>query len=110
MAQYDDILLDSNESLQATTDGDFVVGDASNQLMYYIIVSSTGNWKEFPLVGVGMVKYLNSDISRFEIEQIIKGQLRTDVFHRASVDASTFEVDGKVTVNKTTFEISEQDS
>jgi len=101
MALYEDILLNDDEDLQDDGNGDFKVGDASNQLMYYIIVSGQGNWKEFPLVGVGIEKYLNSTINRYELEQIISGQLRTDVFRRASVNAENFPPE--LVVNKTTF-------
>lgn len=102
MAVYDDIVLDDGEDLQDNGSGDFKTGDASNQVMYYIIKSGIGNWKEFPLVGVGIDQYLNADINQYDLEQIIKGQLRTDVFHRASVDASNFPPE--LIVNKTKFE------
>jgi len=102
MAQYEDILLDEGEDLQDSGSGDFKTGDASNQLMFYIIKSGIGNWKEFPLVGVGIEQYLNADVNQYDLEQIIKAQLRTDVFHRASVKAENFPPE--LIVNKTTFE------
>ena len=102
MAKYLDILLNSDEALQDDGNGDFKVGDASNQMMYYIIKSGTGNWKEFPLVGVGIDQYVNSNVSRYRIEQVIKSQLRTDVFHRASVNAENFPP--TIDVNKIAFD------
>ncbi len=103
MAEYIDILLtEDTEDLQATSDGDFEVGDASNQLLYYLIKSGIGNWKEFPLVGVGIDQYLNSDIQQVVIESIISAQLRVDVFNRAKVDASNFP--STLRVNKTEFQ------
>lgn len=103
MAQYLDILLDSTENLQDDGNGDFKTGDASNQLMYYIVKSGRGNWKEFPLVGVGIEGYVNSDIGQYDLEQLIKGQLRTDVFLKAIVDASNFP--SEIIINKTSLAI-----
>jgi hypothetical protein len=103
MAQYNDILLDDTENLQDDGTGDFKTGDASNQLMYYIVKSGQGNWKEFPLVGVGIEGYVNSDIGRYDLEQLIKGQLRTDVFLKATVNAENFPPE--IIINKVAFEI-----
>jgi hypothetical protein len=103
MAQYRDILLDTSENLQNNGSGDFKVGDASNQLMYYIIRSSQGNWKEFPLVGVGIDRYLNAAIDPYVLAQDVKSQLRSDVFSKASVDATNFPLN--LVVNKTVFNL-----
>ena len=103
MASYTDILLNESEDLQDDGSGDFKVGDASNQIMFYIIKSGQGNWKEFPLVGVGIEGYLNADIGRYELEQIVKSQLRTDVFNKASVNAEDFP--DTLVVNKIAFNL-----
>ena len=97
-----DILLDSDQELVATTAGDFRVGDASNNIIKYIIVSHIGNWKEFPLVGVGIYDYLNSNVSAEEIESVITTALAADVFKNPAVDASDFP--STIDINKTTIE------
>ena len=102
MAYYLDILLDDSEDLQATADGDFKQGNAVNQLIYYILKSGTGNWKEFPLVGVGIEQYLNSNIDRYELQAIIKAQLKSDVFDRVQVDTSLFP--GVIYINNVPYE------
>lgn len=101
MAYYLDILLSDTEDFQPTDDGDFKQGNAVNQLIYYIMKSGIGNWKEFPLVGVGIDQYLNSDIDRYELQALIKGQLKTDVFDRVQVDTSEFP--GVIYVNNVAF-------
>lgn len=84
-----DILLDNDQELVAEND-DFRTGDASNNIIKYIIASHTGNWKEFPLVGVGIDQYLNSSLPTDQMETIIKSALQADVFRNPDVDASDF--------------------
>ena len=100
--EFHDILLDSDQELVATAAGDFRTGDASNNLIKYIIVSHIGNWKEFPLVGVGISSYLNSNVTAEEIESVIKTALAADIFKNPVVDASDFP--STINVNKTTVE------
>ena len=101
--EVNDILLDSDQELVATTVGDFRLGDASNNLIKYIIVSHIGNWKEFPLVGVGVDNYLNSNITADEIETEIKSALQADVFRNPVVDASNFP--SVIDVNKVSLKL-----
>jgi len=101
--EVNDILLDSDQELVATTAGDFRLGDASNNLIKYIIVSHIGNWKEFPLVGVGVDNYLNSNITADEIETEIKSALQADVFRNPVVDASNFP--SVIDVNKVSLKL-----
>jgi hypothetical protein len=100
--EVNDILLDSDQDLVATADGDFRTGDASNNIIKYIVVSHIGNWKEFPLVGVGIYDYLNSNVSAEEIESVITTALSADVFKDPDVDASDFP--STIDINKTTIE------
>ena len=55
------------------------------------------------MVGVGIESYLNADIGRYELEQIIKSQLRTDVFNKASVNAEDFP--STLIINKVVFSL-----
>jgi hypothetical protein len=98
-----DLLLDNDQELVATIDGDFRTGDASNNLIKYIVVSHIGNWKEFPLVGIGIDNYLNSNITADEIETTIKSALQADVFRNPVVDASGFP--SLIDINKTTLKL-----
>lgn len=71
-------------------DDDFKSGDPENQYIHYIVVSSPGHWKEFPPVGVGIYKYLQSTIPTAYIQRAIRTQLENDVFSKPLVDASKF--------------------
>lgn len=99
MAQFD-ILLSNSQELQADANGDFVTGDATNNIISYILQAAPGHYKEFPLVGVGILKYLNSTASSVKIANAIQVQLTADVFKNISIDASKFPI---IQVNNTTF-------
>lgn len=71
---------------------DFKGGDSENQHIHYLIVSSPGHWKEFPPVGVGIWKYLQSTASPQEIQRAIRVQLTSDVFPRPLIDVRSFPV------------------
>lgn len=101
MAFYLDILLDEKEDLQPVN-GDFKQGNAANQIPYYLIKSGIGNWKEFPLVGLGIDQYLNSDIDRYELQALIKEQLKSDVFDRVQVDTTQWP--GTIYINDVPYE------
>ena len=102
--EFHDLLLDSDQELVATAAGDFRVGDASNNIIKYIVVSHIGNWKEFPLLGVGIIDYLNSNVTADEIESKIKTALSADIFKNPVVDASNFP--STIDINKTTVKLS----
>lgn len=65
-------------------------GDSENQHIHYLIASSPGHWKEFPPVGVGIWKYLQSTASAAEIQRAIRVQLTSDVFPRPLIDVRGF--------------------
>ncbi len=84
-------------------DDDFKPGDPENQYIHYLIVSSPGHWKEFPPVGVGIYKYLQSTIPFAYIQRAIRTQLENDVFEKPLVDASKYP---RIIVNSVVVELS----
>lgn len=60
------------------TNGDFAVGDSENQNQILIIKNNTGSFKEFPLVGVGIDKYIKSSGKEDEIKRLVTIQLVAD--------------------------------
>jgi hypothetical protein len=88
MAKSRDILLnDDNELL--ISKGDFVTGDSDEQHVSLIIRSSPGDWKQHPLVGVGIIKEINSPETAQTKENLskrIKGQLEFDDYENATID------------------------
>ena len=81
----------------ATVGGDFASVDPSNLYIQFILVSSPGHWKQFPLIGVGIWKYLQSTISKQVLQRNIRLQLESDVFVKPLVDVSNFPT---IVINK----------
>ena len=72
-----DILIDNNNDLRLSTDGDFEVGYSDNQQQKAILTTEKGEWKEHPEVGVGIAQMLADDLyTEMLIE--VKKQLEYD--------------------------------
>src|ERR1035437_3992780 len=65
--------------------GDFSIGESSQQETDLLLNSFVGNWFEFPLVGIGIISYLAGSASALFIENVIKQQMITDGFTVDSV-------------------------
>ncbi len=92
-----DILLDSDGDL-IWQDGDLVIGDSSEQNIENILAAQKGEFRQSPLVGVGILNYLSSSmtfITRRKLEREISMQLAAD--GAAEVEAS-FSKEGKLQV------------
>lgn len=80
-----DILLEDND-LKFSTLGDFEIGESDNQHQQDIIFENIGAYKEHPLVGVGIINYLNSTNTQLQLAREIKLQLEVDGYVVESVD------------------------
>lgn len=81
---------------------DFLAGDADNQTIERIILSSPGHWKEFPIIGIGIWNYLQGTQSSQVLARDISVQLKADIFPKPYVDVSRWPT---VIINNTTFEL-----
>ena len=72
-----DILINNNNDLRLSTDGDFEVGYSDNQQQKAILTTEKGEWKEHPEVGVGIAQMLADDLYT-EVLIEIKKQLEYD--------------------------------
>lgn len=100
-----DIVLDPNSfELQAGEDGDFLLGETSNNNIKSIVLSNPGDWKEFPLVGVGIYGSIQAITNAAKIEQSIIKQLKEDNgnFPNPLVNARNFP---SITVNAVKIEL-----
>lgn len=87
---YTDIVLDEATQDIVVVNGDFRIGDGTNQLQNYLIVSAPGHFKEFPLLGGNIFQYLNGTSNPAQIERNLKTALAADIFGSSFVDASNF--------------------
>lgn len=58
--------------------GDFVVGPSDEQHNLSIMRANPGDWKEYPLVGFGPYKYLNSRATSSQLNRNARIQLKAD--------------------------------
>jgi len=90
-----DIKLEENDLLIAN--GDFTVAESDQQHIEDIIFENVGAYKQFPLVGVGILNYLNSSGSEQGLRNEILSQLTVDGYSDITVtfdgdDLSNFDV------------------
>ena len=76
MATVKDILLIENE--YDFSNGDFNIGESDTQHIQDIVFETTGAYKQYPLVGVGIVSYLNSSGAQLLLSREMQIQLETD--------------------------------
>lgn len=71
-----DIQQEDNDLL--IEDGDFVIDESDMQHIEDIIINNVGTYKEFPLVGIGIDRYINASINPQALEREVKIQLQAD--------------------------------
>lgn len=96
MAIFKDIITDTDFDL-SIVNGDISVLESDSQHIDHIITADKGHFRQFPLVGVGIVNFLNSSTEEQEIRQIIKLQLEADGFavRQIKISGSNIEIDAE---------------
>ena len=92
-----DIILEENADI-IVENGDFKVGDNDNNLIRYIVEAIPGQYKEFPVLGINITKYLNAPVNPQTLQRNIRTNLEADVFTRPLIDVNDFPT---VVINKT---------
>jgi hypothetical protein len=98
MAMVKDFKTDTDGDLFISS-GDLAIFESDSQSIVDIITSNNGDWKEYPLCGVGIDNYLNSSASQQSLRNNIVAQLTTDGYGSIIVDFNgnntiDFTVDG----------------
>lgn len=91
-----DILLttDGDTSIRQ---GDWEVGDSDAQHLACLAETNQGEWRQWPLLGIGVGQFLQDDISEAEIRHRVNVQAQYD---GATVTEITYNDDtGKLTLN-----------
>ena len=71
-----DIMLDDNQDLMIAA-GDFAVAESTQQHERMTIESAKGDWRQFPIFGVDIQRYLN-DETPGDLVSAIKTELKND--------------------------------
>lgn len=71
-----DFLLDQNKDLKIEN-GDFVLGDSTEQNLELLFISTPGEWKASVEVGIAIERALNGNLDRF-VERTIRVQMDAD--------------------------------
>lgn len=88
-----DILLNNDLDLEISN-GDFVVADAEEQHQELIMIATQGSFRENPLVGVGIARFIKSSFSVAEVDRLrqkIRLQLQYDGYSNVSAQINSFE-------------------
>ena len=100
MKQRQDILVDDSWELQIK-DGDLVVGPSDAQHGELLLLTNPGEWKQHPLTGVGISRYLKApgtQVTQFVTEA--KKQLQADGYrvNELTVDSNLRDFDLQISL------------
>jgi len=74
-------------------DGDLFVAESDQQHIQHILTADLGQFRQWPLIGVGIARQINGPANRTDLKQNIRVQLRSDNFTVKNVDVSpNFEI------------------
>lgn len=90
-----DIMLDSDGDL--STNGDFQIVESTLQHQQDIIETNAGEWKEFPILGIGIQNYLHAERPEQELQKEIGTQLSSDRMNVKSIQVQ-FDASGKLQI------------
>lgn len=82
-----DIMLDDDYDL-AEKNGDFVIDDSEVQEAALIVHSEPGEWRQYPTVGMGIMKYLKGVENRVKFERDLRVALEADGKKPSKIDTS----------------------
>jgi hypothetical protein len=79
-----DVLLDEDFDL-LMENGDFVVGESTLQHQALLLLSNKGEWRQSPVVGVGLNNFLLQDGGEDELRQLVRKELERDGMRVGSI-------------------------
>ncbi len=77
MKEVFDILSDESGDLMIKN-GDFVIGESSLQHIHDIVIAEKGEYKQYPMLGVGIRQELLSNTTEVELKHMIRKELELD--------------------------------
>lgn len=87
MAKRQDIRQDDNGDIYINTStGDFSIVESDNQHVSDILQAVSGDYKQYPLLGVNFFRFQNSTGQKQVLEGIIRTQLSADGYQVTKVE------------------------
>lgn len=84
---FKDVILDSDGDMEILN-GDIFINESDSQHVEMILTADKGQFRQFPLIGVGIKKFSNGPFSPQAIKQSIKLQLESDGYNVRKIDVS----------------------
>lgn len=94
MSAATDILLTPGYDLDFTPAGDLAVGESDDQHVVLLLLTNQGEWRDDPLVGIGLRRYQSGPLGLTEQAQLnreLAVQLQRDGYqvNNASIDSTS---------------------
>jgi hypothetical protein len=94
-----DIIIDSNGDLTLDEFANLVIDNSDDQHVFEMIRSAPGYFKQYPLFGVNIYYYLNSDGKQGELNLEINKQLAADLYSKDSVEINIIDGQPNISIN-----------
>lgn len=98
MARSTDYLLDSEGDL-AFSNGDLAFGESDEQHVQDTINAEPGWWKQYPVDGVKIRKYLGGNIDELELKRAVRIELKKDGYRTFPEPLVFFDSNGRLNIN-----------
>lgn len=85
MAIFKDIILDAEGDF-SISNGDIFFGESDSQHVDHILLTDLGQFRQFPMLGVGIARLINGSINKIELSQKIRLNLESDNYNVSSVN------------------------
>ena len=95
MAIYKDIITDSTNDL-IIENGDFKLNESDSQHVEHIITADKGQYRQWPLIGVGISRLINGNINSQSLKQVIKLNLESDNYNVRLIEIDSID---KLSIN-----------
>ena len=95
MAIYNDIITDSENDL-IIENGDFKLNESDSQHVEHIITADKGQFRQWPLIGVGINRLINGSINPQSLKQVIKLNLESDNYNVRLIEVDSID---KLSIN-----------
>lgn len=87
---YKDLITDADGDL-VFVNGDVKIDESDTQHVEHILIADKGQFRQFPLIGVGISRYYNGSVNKQALKQSVKLQLESDGYNVRQIVVETNE-------------------